>query len=146
MSAEQRERVVAEALTWLRTPYHHRGRIKGVGVDCAMLLCEVYEAAGVTPHIDPGPYASDWHLHHSDEVFLGWLQKYGREVDEPRPGDVILWKYGRCFSHGAILCDNTYVAHSYLNHGVRLEHRNAHVFNLPNGGPRTVKYFSLWDD
>lgn len=25
---------VTEALTWLGTPYHHQGRIKGVGVDC----------------------------------------------------------------------------------------------------------------
>ena len=25
---------VAEALTWLGTPYHHQGRVKGVGVDC----------------------------------------------------------------------------------------------------------------
>ncbi len=24
---------VAEALIWLGTPYHHQGRVKGVGVD-----------------------------------------------------------------------------------------------------------------
>lgn len=24
---------VAEALTWLGTPYHHQGRVKGVGVE-----------------------------------------------------------------------------------------------------------------
>lgn len=34
---------VAEALTWLGTPYHQQGRVKGVGVDCGTLLCEVYE-------------------------------------------------------------------------------------------------------
>lgn len=33
---------VAEAITWLGTPYHHQGRVKGVGVDCGTLLCEVY--------------------------------------------------------------------------------------------------------
>jgi len=26
----QRDEVVAEAETWLRTPYHHMGRVKGV--------------------------------------------------------------------------------------------------------------------
>ena len=33
---EQRERenLVAEALTWLGTPYHHAGRVKGGGTDC----------------------------------------------------------------------------------------------------------------
>ena len=34
---------VQEALTWLGTPYHHQGRVKGVGVDCGTLICEVYE-------------------------------------------------------------------------------------------------------
>ncbi len=37
---------VQEALTWLGTPYHHQGRIKGVGVDCGTLICEVYEKVG----------------------------------------------------------------------------------------------------
>lgn len=26
-------KAVAEAVTWLGTPYHHQGRVKGVGVD-----------------------------------------------------------------------------------------------------------------
>ena len=35
-----RARIVAEAMTWLGTPYHHRGKLKGIGVDCAQLpLC-----------------------------------------------------------------------------------------------------------
>lgn len=38
---------VAEAMTWLGTPYHHQGRVKGVGVDCATLLCEVYKEVGL---------------------------------------------------------------------------------------------------
>lgn len=29
-----RESIVAEAATWMRTPYRHQGRAKGVGVDC----------------------------------------------------------------------------------------------------------------
>ena len=35
MTDALRERVVAEALSWLGTPYAHRQRLKGVGVDCA---------------------------------------------------------------------------------------------------------------
>lgn len=134
-----RERVIAEAFTWLRTPYHHQGRIKGVGVDCATLLCEVYEAAGVIPHVDPTPYPADWHLHRDAERYLGWLSQYGREVDEARPGDVIVWKFGRCFSHAAILCDDNLIIHSYIGLGVNLERRDASVFT-----GRDVKYFTLW--
>jgi NlpC/P60 family putative phage cell wall peptidase len=136
-----RERVMAEARRWIGTPYHHQGRVLGVGVDCATLLCEVYEAAGVIPHVDPTPYPADWHLHRTSERYLGWLEQYGREVETPRPGDVIIWRFGRCFSHGAILCDNEQIIHSYLDQGVRFENRYAEVFR-----GREVKYFTLWDD
>ena len=51
---EQRQAVVAEALTWLGTPYHHRARVKGAGVDCGQLLAAVFEGAGVLRHVDPG--------------------------------------------------------------------------------------------
>ncbi len=132
--------VIAEARTYLGTPYHHHGRIKGVGVDCATLLCEVYETTGVVLHIEPGDYAPDWHLHHSEEQYLSWLYKYGREVAEPMPGDVIIWKFGRCFSHGAILCGENQIIHSYIGQGVRLERRDAAVFV-----GRACKYFTLWD-
>lgn len=147
MSAEARARVIAEAHTWLRTPYHHMGRIKGVGVDCATLLCEVFEAAGVTPHIDPTPYPPDWHFHRDEERYLEWIKKAGGvEVEEPRPGDVIVWKFGRCFSHAAILCDDGYIIHSYIGQGVRLDRRDSEIFLLPTGGKRDVKYFTLWAD
>ena len=62
------ERVVAEAKTWLRTPYHHAADIKGVGVDCAMILLRVYQAVGaVPPEVDPRPYPADWFLHRDEE-------------------------------------------------------------------------------
>ncbi len=66
----QRSVVIAEAETWLRTPYHHMGRVKGGGSDCLMLLAEVYEAAGVIPHIDVPFYPPDWNLHRDAERYL----------------------------------------------------------------------------
>jgi NlpC/P60 family putative phage cell wall peptidase len=140
-AAAQRRAVIAEAARWIGTPYHHQGRVLGAGVDCVTLLCEVYEAAGIIPHVDPTPYPQDWHLHRDSERYLGGLMQYSREVDSPRPGDVIVWKFGRCFSHAAILCDNDQIIHSYLGQGVRLERRFAEVFT-----GRAVKYFTLWDD
>ena len=44
------ERVRSEALTWLGTPYHHQGRVKGVGVDCGQILISIYEKAGILPN------------------------------------------------------------------------------------------------
>jgi cell wall-associated NlpC family hydrolase len=122
MDDAKRAQVVREALTWLGTPYHHHARVKGVGVDCAQLLCAVYEACGCVPHIDPGNYAHDWHLHRGEEVFLGWLEKAGaREVQTPALGDVAVFRYGRAYSHGAVVvpgASGNAAVHAYLGRGV----------------------------
>jgi cell wall-associated NlpC family hydrolase len=38
--AKLRASVLEEARGWLRTPYHHMGRVRGGGTDCLMLLAE----------------------------------------------------------------------------------------------------------
>ena len=120
---EQRKLVVAEALSWASppTPYHHHARIKGVGVDCAQLLCAVYEAAAAVPPVDPGFYATDWHLHRSEEMFLAWLAKVGAwRTGAPQMGDVAVFRYGRTFSHGAVMVEPTLALHAYKGAGVIL--------------------------
>jgi cell wall-associated NlpC family hydrolase len=112
--------VVSEAMTWLNTPYHHQGRIKGAGTDCAMLLCEVYETVGLIPHIDPRPYPPDWHLHRSEERYLRWIEDYADKVDNPLPGDVALYQFGRTISHGAIVVSWPTIIHAYRGEGVVL--------------------------
>lgn len=116
----KREAVLAEARSWLRTPYHHCADIKGVGVDCAMLLVGIYRAVGLVPaDLDPRPYSPDWHLHRSEEQYLGWLEQYGNEVMEPMPGDVLVWRFGRAYSHGAILLDpDGTILHAYRDAGM----------------------------
>ena len=115
--AISRQTALDEAQKWLGTPYHHQARVRGIGVDCAMLLCEVYEAIGLVPHIDPTPYPPDWHFHRSEERYLGWVEKYGRKVDSPKPGDVALFKFGRCMSHGAIVVEWPAIIHAYYREG-----------------------------
>ena len=112
-----RDQVVAEAYTWLGTPYHHQARIKGVGVDCAMLLCEVFEATKLTDRIEPDDYPPDWHLHQGEERYLRYVEQYGVEVTEPKPGDVALFQFGRCISHGALVVDWPVVIHAYFREG-----------------------------
>jgi len=82
--------VIIEARGWLRTPYHHMGRVKGCGTDCLMLLAEVYERAGVVPRIDVPFYAPDWNLHRDAERYLGGLMQYAREV-EGSPRQATSW-------------------------------------------------------
>src|SRR5579863_4848032 len=125
----ERAAVIRYAQEWLRTPYHHGGRVKGAGVDCAMLLAEVYAEAGLVRHLAIPHYPPDWHLHRDAERYLGVLLDHAVEyvpdvsgADHPHPdppplrgrereggklstrpilpADIALWRFGRCFSHG----------------------------------------------
>ena len=116
-----RNKVVQEARTWLGTPYHHHAAVKGVGVDCAQVLIEVYANAGVVEKIDVGDYPHDWHMHRSEEKYLGWIKKYCRKVTAPKMGDIALFTFGRCVSHAAIIVNwPGEVIHSYIRQGVVL--------------------------
>lgn len=53
---DQRTAVVAEARTWLGTPFAHQRRQKGLGVDCIGVPAEVGKALGL-PHCQDVPYA-----------------------------------------------------------------------------------------
>lgn len=117
--SEPRQRVVDEVVTWLGTPFHHEARVKGAGVDCLMLLAEVYERAGVVGHVDPPHYPPDWNFHHDVERYLEGLLRYVCEIEgPPLPGDVALFKVARTFSHGAIVIDWPRVVHAHWANGV----------------------------
>lgn len=119
--------VIEEAETWLKTPYHHMGRIKGAGCDCLTLLAEVYHAVGVIPHIELEFYPPDWNLHRDAERYLAGVMRHAREINANfpeerlrlvRPGDVAVFKFGRCFAHGAIITEWPSLIHSWVGVGV----------------------------
>lgn len=116
--ADLRAAVVAEALTWEGTRYWNLGDTKGAGVDCCMLLIRAWVDAGVVEPFDPRPYPPQWHLHRDEERYLNWLRLAAVEVDEPQVGDVVLWRFGRCFSHSAILVSPGVVIHALAEHGM----------------------------
>jgi NlpC/P60 family putative phage cell wall peptidase len=117
--AAARRLVLAEAQSWLGTPFHHQGRVKGAGVDCAMLLAEIYHRCGLVPYVDPGYYPPDWHLHRDAERYLEKLMPYARELaGPPAPGDVAVFQFGRTFSHGAIVTAWPRLIHAYWRRGV----------------------------
>lgn len=118
MPTAQQSAIVAAALQWLRTPYHHRARIKGVGVDCAMLLWAVFvDELRLVPPVDFDEYPHDWMLHRSEERFLQAVQTCARAVDDPQPGDVVLYKIGRCYAHAAIVIAWPTIIHADIRSG-----------------------------
>lgn len=60
---EIRRRVVAEARSWVGTPFHHQGRVKGVGVDCLMHIREVGEQGKFMPRIKPRDDRQYWNFY-----------------------------------------------------------------------------------
>jgi NlpC/P60 family putative phage cell wall peptidase len=117
-TAAARQAVVAEARSWLGTPWHHEARVKGAGVDCGQFLAAVFEACGLVEHVEVEPYPQDWALHRGEERFLKTVERYASRVErDPLPGDILLFKYGRCLSHAGIVTEWPLVVHAYLGAG-----------------------------
>ena len=137
-AAELRQAVVAEAASWIGTPFHHAARVKDQGVDCLMLLAEVYERSGVAGHIEPPFYVPDWHLHRDAERYREGLRSYALPIDgPPLPGDIALFRFGRTFSHGAIVTLWPRLIHAYWALGVVWGDATLHPLK-----DRQVRFFS----
>jgi len=135
----RRAAIVAEAVSWIGTPFHHAARIKGAGVDCLMLLAEIYERAGVVGHVEPPFYVPDWHLHRDAERYLDGLARHATEIaGPPRPGDIALFRFGRTFSHGAVVIEWPRLVHAYWAARM-VTWADATLYPLAG---RSVKFFS----
>ena len=93
--AEERARVVAVARTFLGTPYLDHGRVRGSGIDCAMLLAETFhEAVPVrVPRVDVDYYNTYWYLNgHERQRLIDVVERYARRVERsPLDGDIALF-------------------------------------------------------
>ncbi len=122
-SNELRNAIVAEALTWIGTPYRWCADIKGVGVDCLMMLVRVYQSVGLVPNgYDPRPYNPRWHLHKSEELYLQGIQRFAHRVERASLGDVEVYRFGMTASHAGIVVSDELLIHS------NAEHRNTELF------------------
>lgn len=145
LNFDHRGIILAAAERWLGTPFHHAARLHGVGVDCANFLCAIYEEAGLVDYIELPHYPPDWMMHRSEERFLAHvLDARAREVPEPLPGDIALFKFGRCYSHGAIVTQWPEVIHAMAPLGAVVRGDATKYPLLDHGGqPRPVKFYTL---
>lgn len=124
ITAEQGMEIVKAARVWIGTPHINDARVRGIGVDCGMLLLGATEDAGLIRRdsVDVAPYSNEWHLHHSEEWFLEYIKKYCTKVPEGtiQPGDFLLYQYGRCISHAGIYMGDGIVCHALIQQGVVL--------------------------
>jgi cell wall-associated NlpC family hydrolase len=151
--AQGRAAIINEALTWVGTPFVDCANVKGPNgaVDCAMLLASTFTATGRLAPFDPRPYSRQHMLHRDHELFIEWVQNKlgGKPVDKPRIADLMLWRFGRTFSHGAIIINSEEVVHAYAHPGCVLISRMdedvlKHVPLSNVNFSRPVKYFDVW--
>lgn len=137
---DARQAVIAEALSWLGTPWHHQARLKGVGCDCIQFVIGVFHACGLCPAIDTWDYGQDWMFHRDDELILTGLAQYATETDTAGPGDIVVYRFGRTFSHVGILGNGGQLIHAYLD-------EREVIIGDPDGGRlanRERKFFTVW--
>ena len=116
MSNTAKEKIVAETLTWIGTPYQHQARVKHVGVDCAQLMAGVAEGAGLMTDIQvPTNYTASWNINNPEEKMLEILEDLGcKRTETPEPGDIIAFKIGRAHGHLGIIVSETEFVHAEL--------------------------------
>ena len=111
------EAVVAEARSWIGTPYRHQASLKGVGCDCLGLLRGVWRAViGDEPELPP-PYAPDWAEAHGAETLRDAARRHliAIDVNAFAPGDVLLfrWRIHLPAKHCAIVTAPDRMVHAH---------------------------------
>ena len=106
---ERVEAFLAEAKSWLGTPFQARQRAKGAGVDCANLQQACHQAAGLLP---PGAkftgYPMDGGHHANRSPITEWLLQSGKfeqvwdgkgHLPRSQFGDLLCMRIGRTVWH-----------------------------------------------
>ncbi len=118
----QRAEVLRIARTWIGTPFHDQQKCKGAGVDCAQFIAAIFEEAGLIDIVDIGYYSPQWFLHRDEERYLSYVLPRAMEIveREAMAADLVVFKIGRCFAHGAILTEEgwPHVIHAYKPEGI----------------------------
>ncbi|WP_048649127.1 NlpC/P60 family protein [Nitratireductor soli] len=140
--AEFARAVVAEALSWVGTPYRHQASRKGVGCDCLGLLRGVWRALLDSEPEDPGPYDADWAEAGREDRLLQAAGRHCRRrpLQELTAGNIIVlrWRPHLPAKHVGILTSAESFVHAYQGSAVivsalvpQWRRRIAGVFALP---------------
>jgi NlpC/P60 family putative phage cell wall peptidase len=117
-----REAIIAEARSWIGTPYHHQACLKGVGCDCLGLLRGVWRAVIGTEPETPPPYAADWAEASGEETLRAAALRYLSEIplSEIAGGDVLLFRMSRTApaKHCGIATDGEHMVHAWTGRSV----------------------------
>lgn len=83
--------IVAEARSWLDTPFRHQGRVRGVGVDCAGVVVQVGQALGLVEY-DTTNYGRQPVPSRMGEILDRYLVRI--LLQDVQPGDIYWMRFG----------------------------------------------------
>jgi NlpC/P60 family putative phage cell wall peptidase len=121
--AIRRGQIIAEARSWLGTPYLHQASAKGQGADCLGLVRGVWRALyGFEPEAPPA-YGPDWNERRAGtEPLLAAARRHfaERPLAAARPGDVLVFRVVRTgpAKHCGVLADPDRFIHAYQGRAV----------------------------
>jgi NlpC/P60 family putative phage cell wall peptidase len=109
--------VVAEARSWIGTPYQHQASLKGVGCDCLGLVRGVWRSLiGNEPETVPA-YAPDWAEAAAGEPLADAALRHLIPIATAdfRTGDVLLfrWRAGVAAKHAAVVTAPDLMVHAH---------------------------------
>jgi cell wall-associated NlpC family hydrolase len=145
-----RQAVVAEARSFLGTPYLLGGRVKGAGVDCFTLISEVLIRTGNAQPEDVLVYSQDWFMHAKREEYMLRLMRNTvllaeavshRRLDAAQPGDIVILRTvkSRVYSHGGIVTEWPRVIHA-----ISPEVEEINAATHPLWAAQKVKLYHPW--
>lgn len=154
-----RRAIVDETYTWIATPYEKAGRVKGAGVDCAMLLaCVMVNVGRMTlaeldaALADVGLYGHDWFHHATSERYFNALMRFAVKLVQSRcyraldlkPGSFVLTKTrvvkSDRWNHGGVVTQWPRVVHA-ISEGVT----EVDASRDPFWQRQEVVAFDVWD-
>lgn len=107
-----RDRILTEARSWIDTPFHHQGRVKGAGCDCIGLCIGVGKALELVPQ--EFEYTGYRRTPHG-RTLVDVMRESGfvEEVQEPQLGDILVFRIDVDPQHVALLSERNTLIHAY---------------------------------
>jgi len=138
-----RTAIIAEARSWIGTPYRHQASLKGVGCNCLRLVRGVWRAVIGEESERAPPYAPDWAEACGEETLAQAAARHLVPVacDAFREADVLLfrWRAHLPAKHAAIVTAPDLMVHAHDGAAVAevtlapwWRRRLAFAFRFPN--------------
>lgn len=109
--------MLSAARDCIGTPFHHQGRLPGVGLDCIGLVIVALKSVGMTIKD-----RTDYNRRPDGQSLVAALKEHGAiEVPEIRAGDILVFRYDHQPQHIALATGIDTMIHAFAPAGTVVE-------------------------